>query len=66
MNGSNNLEESDAAPMHLGPLCLRKLQSSVGFDPLHRYRTLEKFYARHKFTEENAWVKQRIAEITGK
>jgi len=31
MNGSNHLEESDARPMHLCPVCLRKLQFSIGF-----------------------------------
>ena len=27
MNGSDSLEESDRSPMHLCPVCLRKLQS---------------------------------------
>src|SRR5437762_8976062 len=32
MNGSNHLAESDARPMHLCPVDLRKLHHSVGFD----------------------------------
>src|SRR5208337_989956 len=40
MNGSNHLAESDARPMHLCPVCLRKLQTSVGFDVVHRYQNL--------------------------
>ena len=34
MNGSNHLAESDRRPLHLCPVCLRKLQWSVGFDVL--------------------------------
>jgi archaemetzincin len=40
MNGSNHLAESDARPMHLCPIDLKKLQWSVGFDVEHRARTL--------------------------
>mmetsp|Transcript_23424 Transcript_23424/g.38762 ORF Transcript_23424/g.38762 Transcript_23424/m.38762 type:complete len:97 (+) Transcript_23424:765-1055(+) len=29
MNGANHLAESDASPMHLCPICLRKLDSAV-------------------------------------
>jgi archaemetzincin len=42
MNGSNHLSESDRRPLHLCPVCLRKLQWSIGFDVLERYRALEK------------------------
>ncbi len=44
MNGSNHLQESDARPMHLCPVCLRKLHHSVGFDPVERYRNLLGFW----------------------
>jgi archaemetzincin len=40
MNGSNSLAETDAAPAHLCPVCLRKLQFAVQFDPMVRYREL--------------------------
>jgi hypothetical protein len=36
MNGSNNLPETDAGPMHLCPVCLRKLHHAIGFDPAAR------------------------------
>src|SRR5437867_3638436 len=41
MNGSNHLAESDARPMTLCPIDLRKLQWSVGFDVQQRERTLQ-------------------------
>jgi len=66
MNGSNNMEESDAAPMHLGPACLRKLQNSVGFDPADRYKKLAKFYAEHEFKEEQKWAEKRVSAISKK
>ena len=44
MNGSNHLDEADARPMQLCPVCLRKLHHSIPFDPLARYRGLEAYY----------------------
>lgn len=43
MNGSNHLDESDGRISELCPVCLRKLQHSIGFDILERYRALLKF-----------------------
>ena len=40
MNGSNHLEETDRQPLHLCPVCLRKLQWSTGFNVLERYTKL--------------------------
>jgi archaemetzincin len=59
MNGSNHLAEADARPMHLCPVCLRKLHQSVGFDPVVRYQRLEAFYRRHKFAAEADFVALR-------
>ena len=36
MNGSNHLQESDSRPLHVCPVCLRKLHYSIGFDPVKR------------------------------
>lgn len=44
MNGSNNLQESDSKPIHLCPICLRKMYYSIGFDVKKRYEQLQKFY----------------------
>ena len=60
MNGANSLPEMDSTPMHLCPVCLRKLQSVVGFDPVGRYEELEGFYQKEKFEKELQWVKGRV------
>ena len=36
MNGANHLTEADASPMHLCPVCLRKMQHAVKFSPTAR------------------------------
>ena len=40
MNGSNNIEEQAKRPLIECPVCLRKLQYSIGFEPLERYTKL--------------------------
>ena len=60
MNGSNHLGESDAAPLHLCPQCLRKLQWSVGFDVVERYRRLATVYRELGLLDEAAWVERRL------
>ena len=63
MNGSNHLAESDRRPLHLCPVCLRRLQWSVGFDVLARYTALEKLDRVAGFTDEADWLKARIQKI---
>lgn len=60
MNGSNHLQESDARPLSLCPVCLRKLQFSIGFDVVDRYRMLLDFYQRTGFENEAEWVLNRL------
>ena len=64
MNGSNHLVESDARPMHLCPVDLRKLQESIGFDVVERYRGLLEFSASMQFLEEAEWLRRRLKFIT--
>lgn len=66
MNGANNLQEADASPLHLCPVCLRKLHLAVRFDPATRYKKLNAFYTKHGLKEEAEWVQKRIKEIEGK
>ncbi len=66
MNGSNNLGESDAQPIHLCPVCLLKLQRSVGFNIVSRYENLSHFYKDVGLKKENEWVKRRIRKIKTK
>jgi len=63
MNGSNHLEESDARPLHLCPEDLRKLQWSVGFDVLERYRRLAALYREVGLGDDAAWVERRLAHL---
>lgn len=63
MNGANNMEESDKSPLHLCPVCLRKLQSSIGFDVVSRYEALLQEYQRLEIGEEVEWLKKRLATI---
>ena len=55
LNGSNHLAESDARPMHLCPVDLRKLQWSVGFDVMERYRRLSSVAKKAGFRDEAEW-----------
>jgi archaemetzincin len=63
MNGSNHLKESDSQPLHLCPVCLRKLQYSIGFDILKRYEDLGIFYKKNGFDDEAQWGEKRIKYI---
>ena len=63
MNGSNHLQESDSRPLTLCPVCLRKLQFSIGFDVVDRYRSLLKFYQKAGFAPETQWVTKRLQRI---
>jgi archaemetzincin len=65
MNGSNHLLESDARPLSLCPVCLHKLQSSIGFDVVDRYRKLLLFYQKAGFDREARWVSNRLRRILG-
>lgn len=46
MNGSNNLEEADRAPVEPCPICLQKLCWKLGCDPVRRSRELLEFTAK--------------------
>jgi archaemetzincin len=63
INGSNHLQESDSRPLSLCPVCLRKLQFSIGFHVVDRYRNLLKFYQKVGFDHEAQWVTKRLKRI---
>jgi archaemetzincin len=63
MNGSNHLQESDRRPLHLCPVCLRKLQFSVGFDVVKRYEELAQIERQAGLEDEAAWVDRRLEKI---
>jgi archaemetzincin len=66
MNGSNHLRESDRRPLHLCPVCLRKLQWSIGFDVLERYSAMERGARNNGFGDEANWLRDRITTLDGK
>lgn len=63
LNGSNHLGESDARPLHLCPLDLRKLHHAVGFDVSDRYRQLAAFARAARFADEADWLERRVAHL---
>jgi archaemetzincin len=63
MNGSNHLAESDSQPLHLCPVCLRKLHQSVGFDLLERYRQLHGISQKLGLTDAASWYKARLQSL---
>jgi archaemetzincin len=65
LNGSNHLKESDSRPLHLCPVCLRKLQYSIGYDVVTRYRNLLHFYRKAGLDDEAKWVANRLEWILG-
>ena len=65
LNGSNHLQESDSRPLHLCPVCLRKLQHSIKFDVVNRYSNLYRFYHRLAFADEAQWAANRLKWILG-
>jgi archaemetzincin len=65
MNGSNHLQESDRRPLHLCPVCLRKLQFSVSFDVVKRYQDLAQFDERAGLEDEAKWLLRRVEKMRG-
>ncbi len=65
MNGSNHLQESDARPLFLCPVCLRKLHHNVGFNIITRYKNLYRFYLRLGFDNDAQWLAHRLDHILG-
>jgi archaemetzincin len=65
MNGSNHLAESDARPLRLCPVDLRKLYDSVGFEVEERYARLREFCQSVGFDEEAEWLHWRLHWLRG-
>jgi archaemetzincin len=63
MNGSNHLAESDATPLQLCPVCLRKLHAANAFDIRKRYEGLRTFFKKRGFEDETEWMKRRLVDL---
>lgn len=66
VNGSNSMQEADFRPMHECPVCLRKLQRSIGFDPIERYEKLAGFCEKVGFNDETGWLRSRLKTLRGR
>ena len=62
MNGINNEEEAAKSPLDLCPVCLRKLQSNIGFNPLVRYEKMLEVLSTFPdtFEKDRDWIKSRV------
>lgn len=66
MNGSNSLEELDSQFGELCPICLRKLQWNIGFEPRGRYQRLRDFYRKEGVPSLARWMDLRLARLSPK
>ena len=64
MNGSNHLVESDRRPLHLCPVCLRKLEWSIGFDVVERYASLGNVTRKARFMDEAEWLSRQLKRLS--
>jgi archaemetzincin len=63
MNGSNHQEEKDRRPMHLCPVCLRKLCWNLQVEPLPYLGRLEGFCRRHGFHAEAGQYERAVEAL---
>ncbi|MEJ6830652.1 MAG: archaemetzincin [Akkermansiaceae bacterium] len=66
MNGSNGLGETDRAPLHLCPACLRKIHWGLNFDPSERYRKIEQVLEAQKMDQQAEWFSARARKTESK
>ena len=59
MNGSNHMRETDRSPLNFCPVCLRKLQSSIGFDVAARDAKLAKVLEDASLDRAAQWYLDR-------
>lgn len=64
MNGTNHLEETDRSPLHLCPVCRRKLHAAVAYDPAAREAALAEFCEKHGLQGPAERYARRAAAIT--
>ncbi len=65
MNGTNHIEETDRAPLHLCPVCRRKLHAAVGYDPSIRESALAEFCEAHGLGAAAERYARRSRRIAG-
>ncbi|CAF1069404.1 unnamed protein product [Adineta steineri] len=60
MNGFNNETEMDWKPLHLCPVCLHKLYSTLQFDVRHLYATFANLCDTYGLEKECKWYRKRL------
>ncbi|HWO19199.1 MAG TPA: archaemetzincin [Kofleriaceae bacterium] len=63
VSGSNNQAEADRRPLHPCPVCARKLQFALDFDPAQRETALAATLRKLGIDDEAAWSEARAAWI---
>lgn len=66
LNGSNHQAESDAAPLHFCPVCLRKLHHATHADPLERLKACRDVHRRIGLIVEADWCAERLRFVEAK
>lgn len=64
MNGSNHQAEKDRRPMHLCPVCLRKLCWNLRAEPVPYLRKLEAFCRKNGLGPEHQWYEKAVAALS--
>ena len=65
LNGSNHQEERDARPLHLCPVCLRKLCWNVQVEPVPYLTRLAAFCQANGLDPEDGWYEKAIVALSG-
>lgn len=65
MNGSNHQEERDSRPLHLCPVCLRKLCWNLQVETVPHLERLGAFWREQGFPEEADWYGMAVAALQG-
>jgi archaemetzincin len=63
MNGSNHQEERDARPLHLCPICLRKLCWNLRAEPMPYLMNLKAFCQQNGLDVESRWYERAMAAL---
>lgn len=63
MNGTGGLAETDAAPIHYCPVCLRKLHSAKPFNVARRYRKLQELSDEFGWETQEQWLSGRVDSL---
>jgi archaemetzincin len=65
MNGSNHQEERDQRPLHLCPVCLRKLCWNLQAEPIPYLMELKAFCMAQDLDTDAHWYEKAIVALAG-